>query len=91
MSRPVSRLAYPTAALAPAAVPLEKQTYLTSAQAALYLGYTADKYPHPVRAFYELLRRVGPDRLQRFRPSGRRLLFLRRDLDALVQHARNGL
>jgi len=59
--------------------------YLTSDEAAAYLGYAPDKYKHPLRAFTEFIRRAGLPRCYR----GRRLLFDRHDLDAHVRITRD--
>lgn len=59
---------------------LARQTYLTFPEAAFYLGYTHEQYRNPLKAFHGLVERHGLPRLYR----GRRVLFLRRDLDRFV-------
>jgi hypothetical protein len=62
---------------------LAQATYLTTAQAARYLGYTPDRYVDPARAFLKFVGRVGPLALPKCY-RGRRVLFRRVDLDRLV-------
>lgn len=64
------------------ALDLSRATYLSTAEAVQYLRFVS------VEAFYDWVRRYS---IPKCTPSGgRRLLFLRRDLDEAVQQRRQG-
>ena len=65
---------------------LSRQTYLTSAEAAFYLGYTAEAYADPLHAFHVFLSRHA---IKRFY-LGRRLRFQRVDLDQFLVGDKRG-
>jgi hypothetical protein len=66
---------------------LDCRRYLTTSEAAEYLGYRRPVYADPREAFVSWIRRLGPQGPPTCR-RGRRLLFLRADLDRHVQRTR---
>lgn len=62
---------------------LEKKTYLTAREAAVYTNYTGDQYPDPMHAFYDFIRRAG-DAIPKC-GTARRLLFKRTDIDRYLE------
>jgi hypothetical protein len=62
---------------------LRGATYLTVEQAARYVGYAPDRYPHPEKAFMKWVDRCGSLRLPKCY-RGRKVLFRRADLDRVV-------
>lgn len=62
---------------------LKGRQYLRSDEAAAYLGYTADRYADPLQAFHQAIARIPNHRRPRKfqREGGRRVMFLRKDLD----------
>jgi len=64
---------------------LAKQVYLSSAEAAFYIGYRAPDYPNPRKAFMKAVARISELYLAKGY-WGTRLRFRRSDLDRYIQH-----